>query len=121
MKLVAFFLLIASGMVYAQSTQTSFPDGSEILSQDNLKESLSDKVFAVNVSQGPAWRWEFKSNGYHYLNVGNFNDSGKWSTKGSTVCTEGRRIEASCNEVRVQAKELYLKRDNGEVVKLVVK
>ena len=34
------------------------------------------------------------------------------------MCSEGKQIKSGCNEVRALGTDLYLKRDNGEVVKM---
>ncbi|MEN9539723.1 MAG: hypothetical protein RLZZ126_1958 [Pseudomonadota bacterium] len=96
----------------------SFPEGGAPLAPDALSGSVSGKVFAVKPAQGSVWRWQFDANGYFFINIGNFKDSGKWSAKDSALCTEGRQIKFSCNEVRMAGGSLYLKRDSGEVVKL---
>lgn len=97
-----------------------FPEGSSSLAPEALSIAIADKVFSVKTAQGSVWRWQFKSDGYHFINIGNFSDSGKWSTKEGSLCTEGRQIKFSCNEVRALGTGLFLKRDNGEVVKLVI-
>ena len=54
-----------------------------------------------------------------FLNVGNYSNSGKWSTKDSSVC-QGTGKSTGCNEIRSKDNVLYLKRDSGEVVALQV-
>lgn len=112
------FAAALCGLVQPALAQ-DFPAGSAPLAPENLESTLSGKVFSVKPASGDVWRWQFNANGYHYINIGSFSDSGKWSTKESALCTEGRQIKFSCNEVRAVAGELYLKRDSGEVVKLV--
>ena len=105
---------------FAQSALAQdFPEGNAPLTPESLTNAVSGKVFSVKPAQGSTWRWQFNGNGYFYINIGNFSDSGKWSTKDSALCTEGSKIKFSCNEVRAAGGELYLKRDSGEVVKLV--
>jgi hypothetical protein len=120
MKYLALPILLISSMAWAQSSPTEFPDGATAVAPEALKGSVADKVFAVKPSKGPTWRWQFNANGYFFINIGNFSDSGKWEAKDSSLCTEGKQIKASCNEVRAKGAELYLKRDNGEVVRLEV-
>jgi hypothetical protein len=117
MKFAALALL-AVLPTWAHATPTEFPEGAMPVEESQLKELLSGKVFTVNVASGPAWRWQFNGNGYVFINIGSFSDGGQWRTQGSTLCTEGRKIKASCNEMRAVGNELYLKRDNGEVVRL---
>jgi hypothetical protein len=112
-------LLVLAGAAQAASAPTNFPDGSANLAPDALRAAIADKVFSVQAAEGPQWRWQFKGNGYFFINIGNFSDSGKWSTQGSSLCTEGHKIAASCNAVREKDGTLYLKRDSGEIVKMV--
>lgn len=104
----------------AQTAPTEFPEGATALTPDALQESLAGKVFTVAPATGTPWRWQFNGNGYFFINIGGFSDSGKWHTKDSALCSEGRHIKASCNEVRSAGGVLHLKRDNGEVVELAV-
>lgn len=99
----------------ATAQTTTFPEGAEPLASETLREALAGKVFSITPAKGPTWRWEFKANGYFFLNVGSFSDSGKWSTKESSVCQDtGKNM--GCNEMRQKDGTLHLKRDNGEVV-----
>ena len=86
-----------------------------------LKTAVEDKVFTVEPAKGTPWRLQYNANGYFYVNVGNFADSGKWSAKDSTLCTEGKQIRYFCNEFRMKDGVLFMKRENGEVVKFTPK
>ena len=119
MKFPILFLVVASTWATAQSTSTEFPTTAEQLSAEKLTEELAGKVYGVQPTQGPKWRWQFNSNGYFYINIGEFSDGGKWSAKGSSLCSEGKKITASCNEIRKDGSVLYLKRDSGEIVKML--
>ena len=118
MKLMPVFLVLASSVAFAQSIPTDFPEGATTFGTDALKSAVSGKVFTVKAAKGPNWRWQFNPDGFFYINVGSFSDSGKWSTKESALCSEGRQIKYSCNEVRAHGADLYLKRDSGEVVRM---
>ena len=96
-----------------------FPEGSATLSPESVSSAVSGKVFSVKPAQGSTWRWQFKTDGNFFINIGSFSDSGKWTAKDSSLCTEGRQIKYSCNEVRTVGPDFLLKRDNGEIVKLV--
>lgn len=113
-------LLFAGFAVMAQAMTTKFPDGSEELSTEALQSAVADKTFTVQPEQGPAWKWQLKANGYYYINIGNWSDSGTWNSKGSMLCSAGHKVYSpSCDEVRVKEGQLFLKRDSGEIVKLV--
>ena len=81
-----------------------------------LQSVLSGKIFLVKVDKSPVWRWQFNSDGSFTIDIGNYNDSGKWNIKESSVCQESKRGNSGCNEIRVKENILYLKRDNDEIV-----
>ncbi|MBU6259814.1 MAG: hypothetical protein KGL18_20180 [Burkholderiales bacterium] len=120
MKSSVLSLWFVSTLACAQSVPTEFPQQAAPMAPQALTAALAGKVYSVKPAKGPDWRWQFKADGYFFINVGNFSDSGKWSVKDSALCSEGRYIKASCNEVRVDGHDLYLKRDSGEVVKMTV-
>lgn len=121
MRFALVAILFATSAALAQAPSAEFPDGASALSPERLQESIAGKVFSVKPASGPDWRWQFKPDGYFFINVGTFADSGKWSVKESALCTEGSRIKFSCNEVRLVGAELHLKRDSGEIVRLQAK
>jgi hypothetical protein len=117
-RLVMSLLCTAACQAIAQTAPTTFPAESVPLAPAALQETLAGQTYTVKLADGANWRWQFNSNGYFFFNSGGFSDTGKWSTKESALCSEGKKIAASCNEVRQQGADLYLKRDNGDVVKM---
>ena len=118
MRIATAVLVLLSTSAAAQDTPTQFPDGASPLSTEALTQALAGKLFAAQPVSGPPWRLQYKDDGYVYVNIGNFSDTGKWHAKDSSVCSEGRKFPRSCNEVRVKDGGLFLKRDSGEVIKL---
>mgnify|MGYP001003140650 CR=1 FL=1 len=108
----------AASCAFSQTATGGFPDGAMPLAPDDLAKALGDKLFHVQPASGPAWRLQYNANGYWFVNVGTFSDTGKWSVKDSTICAEGKQIAASCSDVRTKDGALYLKRGSGEIVKL---
>lgn len=103
----------------AAAMTTSFPAGSSELTADALRADVAGKNFVVQPAQGPQWNWQIRDNGYYYINIGSFSDSGTWNVKDSTLCSSGHKVQTgTCNEVRIKDGVLYLKRDNGEVVEM---
>lgn len=98
---------------FAQGTMP--PDATPLTAKD-LRDTLAGKVFKVKGSSGPDWRFQFNDNGYYFLNVGQWSDSGKWRTEDGKLCTEPRTSNAGCNDMRVAAGRLFLKRSNGAIV-----
>ena len=115
---LVFSALLALGTSSMAQTM-AFPEGAEPLTPEALGAALSGKVFAVNPAKGPTWRWQFDANGQFSINIGNYSDSGKWSTKESSICQQTPK-NSGCNEIRGKDNVLYLKRDSGEVVALKV-
>ena len=111
-------LLAAAAMTMGTSALaqlTDFPEGAEPLAPEALRAALVDKVFSITPAKGPAWRWEFKDNGYFFLNAGSFYNSGKWSTKDSSLCQDSGKT-MGCNPMRQKDGVLYIKRDSGETL-----
>ena len=120
MKSPMLSLCLVSTLACAQSVPTEFPEQAVAVTPPTLTAALADKVYSVKTAKGAVWRWQFKADGYFFINVGSFSDSGKWSAKDSALCTEAKQIKAGCNEVRADGQDLYLKRDNGEVIKMTL-
>ncbi|QNP59530.1 hypothetical protein [Paenacidovorax monticola] len=110
---MALALLGASAAATAQTT--TYPEGAELLTQEALREALAGKVFSTAPARGPQWQWQFKPDGRFFLSVGSYSDSGKWSTKESSLCLDSAK-NVGCNEMRQKDNVLYLKRNSGEVV-----
>ncbi|WP_369641757.1 hypothetical protein [Acidovorax sp. A79] len=113
-------LLLTSAAAMVLSTSalaqtTDFPEGAEQLTQEALREALAGKVFSMTPAKGPDWRWQFDNNGYFFFNAGSYTNSGKWSTKDSTVCQDTGKT-TGCNPMRQKDGVLYLKRGNGELL-----
>ena len=94
-----------------------FPAEAKLLTAETLRLRLAGKVFNVKTAGGAAWRLQFQADGYYFINVGNYSDSGKWRTEESGLCTEPQRRPAACNQMRLAGDALYMQRDSGEIVK----
>jgi hypothetical protein len=121
MKPIAWIFLATVSCASAQGAPPqAIPDDATAPSAEQLKAMLSGKVFRVKVADGSSWRLDYRGNGYWYVDTStNFRDSGKWRTEDGKLCTEGRAVRAACNDIRIQADVIYLRRDSGEVIRLV--
>jgi hypothetical protein len=120
-KVIGFCIVFFSVSVLAQSAiPTAFPEGAISATVDQLKTRLTDRVFGAKMTNGDDWRFEYKSNGYFFLNTGRgYADSGKWRVEEGKVCAEMQKTGPSCSEMRIVNDVLYMKRaSNGEVVAL---
>lgn len=97
-----------------------FPPNATSVSADQLKARLTDRVYGARMSDGKDWRYEWKSNGYAFINISNgYSDSGKWRVEDGKICVELTKTGSSCSDVRLLGDVLYLKRaSNGEVIEL---
>jgi hypothetical protein len=121
-KLSVYALVAALACLSSTVSAQDFPEPNSAPSAADLKSLVSGQVFTVAVTDGTTWRWQFNGNGYYYINISNgFSDTGEWRVEDGKLCTKGKRIPASCNDVRLSGEKLLLKRDNGEIVHLVVK
>ena len=122
MRAMASVLLAAATQAFAQSAPTAFPADALPLTPSALQQMLAGKAYTSKLTDGSSWRWQFNSDGSFFFNAENFRgrfaSAGKWSTKESTMCSEGREIPAGCNEIRQLGSDLFLQRKDGEVVRM---
>lgn len=99
---------------------TTFPDGAVPATAEQLKARLTDRVYGARMTNGDDWRFEYKANGYFFLNTGRgYADSGKWRVEEGKFCAEMQKTGAACSEMRIVNDVPYMKRaSNGEVVAL---
>lgn len=116
MKFIAAALALATSCSIAQTTVVDFQDGAALLTEEELKAAVTGKVLTATDAKGTRWRLQFNANGYFFINVGNFSDSGKWSVKDTTICTVPSRIRAYCNHYRSKDGRLLMKRESGEII-----
>lgn len=111
-RLFARFALLACATTAAAQ---DFPQGSIAPGAAELRQLIAGKVFSVKTATS-TWRLQINDNGYFYINVGNFSDSGTWTAEDGKWCTTPQKGKPSCNEMRTSGGSLLMKRDNGEVV-----
>ena len=116
------FVLLAPTLALAQAAfPTEWPSGAQPLTAEALKQRLVGKTFVGKSLTSPDVRIEYQET-YAYLNTGDFSDSGKWRTEGSTVCNEWKKLRHACSEIRAVGDVLYVKRaNNGEIMAFVTK
>jgi len=116
-------IIFATGCLAAlplANAEPGFPDGSVAGSASDIQQRFSGKTFNVKLADGGTWHVEYKADGGFSLKMNNgFSDSGEWKAEDGKICSKGRRIGSSCNEVRTTADAIFLKRDSGEIVEFV--
>ncbi|WP_439519378.1 hypothetical protein [Hydrogenophaga sp.] len=112
-KFFAALMLLSAAML---AHAAEFPEGATAPTSAELRQFLEGKVFTSKYANGVGLRYDFKSNGYIFVNVTTgANLSGKWSVKDGQLCTDIQGT-ATCNDVRMANNILVLKRINGEIV-----
>jgi hypothetical protein len=110
-------LMLLSAALLAHADE--FPEGATTPTSAELRQFLDGKVFTTKYANGVGLRYDFRPNGYIFVNVTNgANVSGKWSLKDGQICTEIQGT-AQCSEVRMAKNVLVLKRINGEIISFV--
>lgn len=117
---------IVSAVCVSAAAQNSvpsvFPDDAAAPSAGELKAKLSGRTFDVKLADGGSWRLEYKANGYFFVNTSTgFSDTGEWRTEDGRLCYTARKLKPGCNEMRLKAEGIYLKRDSGEIVQYVAR
>ncbi len=117
-QLLCVAALLGPATVLAQASfPTEFPQESASLEAAVLKQALTGKTFVITPVGGAPYRLQYDDS-YVFVNSGSVKDSGRWRTDGSSVCFEWKRLPGGCGEVRAAGSVLYLKRTNGEVVRM---
>ena len=101
--------------------ETTFPEGVDTPTADQLQARLRDQVFTGAVSTGIGWRMDFKASGHIFSNLSNgARDSGTWRAEDGRLCITYRGpFPSSCADIRTSPDTVYYKRAiNGEIVKL---
>lgn len=123
MKNLAFIvpclLICLASPSYGQQPAT-FPPEAKVVTGDGLKALVSGKTFRAQPSSGPAWKIQYRDNGFAYLDVANgYRDTGKWRIDGGMLCADWQKTAnpTPCNEVReISPGTLILLRGNGELL-----
>lgn len=115
---LAALLLLPAAIAFAQAN--GFPADVTTPSAADIQQHLSGKAFDIKLGDGSAWHVQYDTSGnYDFKSSKGFADHGDWQAQDGKVCSKGSKIPYSCNDVRMKGNDMYLKRDNGEVVEFV--
>lgn len=119
MRRLAAPLLLAT--LAAQATEPgNFPDGATAPAAEAVRQHLAGRVFQVALADGTRWRLQYMGNGYMFVDTSTgFKGNGEWRTEEGKVCSQLRGRPGGCNEVRMHEGVLHLKRDSGEIIRLL--
>jgi len=116
-KLLAFLLLMPT-LAFADGA--AFPEGSNAPSASDIQQHLSGKAFDIKLADGTLWHVQYGSSGdFDFKSSKGFSDHGDWHAEDGKICSKGIKIPYSCNDVRMKGDDLYLKRDNNEIIQFV--
>jgi len=115
-KLARFTAYLALCLIPVATSAQEFPAGSTTPTAAELRQHIAGKVFSVKTATS-TWRLQINDNGYYFVNVGNYADTGSWTAEDGRWCTKPQKTSAACNDVRISDGVLLLKRSNGEVVR----
>jgi hypothetical protein len=116
--LLAALLLIPAAAALAQGT--AFPDDAITPSAADIQQRLTGKAFDIKIGDGSMWHVQYGDGGtYDFKSSKGFADHGNWNAEDGKICSKGSKLPYSCNKVRMKGADLYLKRDNGEIVQFV--
>ncbi len=121
MRILPFVFLAPTFALAQVAFPIDWPSGARPLTAETLRQRLVGKTFVGKSATTPELRIEYQET-YAYLNIGDYSDSGKWRTEGSTVCNEWKKSRPGCSEFRAVGEALYVKRaNNGEIMTLLPK
>jgi hypothetical protein len=111
-------LLMPAATALAQGTD--FPDGATTPSASDIQQRLTGKTFDIKLGDGSMWHVQYgEGSSFDFKSSKGFADHGEWKAEDGKICSKGSKIPYSCNDVRMKGADLYLKRDNGEIVQFV--
>lgn len=97
-----------------------FPVDATSPSAADLRERLAGKVFNVKNADGSSFRIDFRSNGYYFFDTSTgFRGAGEWRAEDGRMCskTQGRDRDFICNDARVSADLVHVRRTSGELIR----
>lgn len=113
---------IALALAWPEAKAAEFPDGMATPAADQVNEAVKGKTFEATLADGQTWRVQYNSFGYAFFNNSRgYKDDGEWTAEVGKVCMKWKKLGLSFNEVRLTPEGVLLRRDNGEIVKMVVK
>ncbi|WP_175716579.1 hypothetical protein [Burkholderia anthina] len=116
-RLLALLLL---SPVIAFAGPADFPEGSAAPGAPDIQQRLSGRTFDIRLADDTQCHVRYGNNGdYDFKSSQGFTDHGDWKAGDGRICSKGRKIPHACNDVRVKGDDLYLTRDNGEIIQFV--
>ncbi len=116
-------LVVACAAPLAAIAQT-FPHDAVAPSDEELRLRITGKTFHATLSGGGRWEVNYRPGG-GFTGKTKFkpdgpedDDEAGWTTQNGKLCRVDLEGATVCNEVRKQGSDLYVQRDDGQVVKI---
>ena len=124
MKTIALSSLIGAallaGCASAPPPQADFPPGARAPAATEAASLLRGKSFTLANPNGSSTRVDHAADasGGVAIYFSGRSDSGTWRAEDGRICFQFQVLPSNCNEVRLLGSELYMKRSNGDVVRV---
>jgi hypothetical protein len=102
---------------FAQGAANSFPPSSVPATAQELSAYLSGKALHATYADGTKVQAKYGADGSLTASAPGFYDTGQWRAEDGKLCGSLRKMGPFCNEARIDAGALFLRRMNGEVVR----
>jgi hypothetical protein len=119
MRSAFFALLLAASAAIAQDQPLKdFPPDATAPNGQALREYLTGKTFVGKFASGAVVTTQFSADGKLKSTVSTGGvDTGEWKAEDGKLCGSLRKAGAFCNDARIAAPTLWLRRMNGEIVR----
>ena len=104
-------------VTFAQVGANAFPPSSVPATAQELSAYLSGNAFHATYADGTKVQTKYGADGSLAASAPGFYDTGQWRVEDGKLCGALRKIGPFCNEARLNAGALFLRRMNGEVVR----
>jgi hypothetical protein len=101
----------------AGNRTSGFPPTVTIPTAQELNAVLSNKSFRATYADGTPVRAKYGADGGLSVNAPGFYDTGRWKAEDGKLCGSLRKLGEFCNDARLDAGALYLRRMSGEIVR----
>ncbi|WP_225783284.1 hypothetical protein [Xenophilus sp. Marseille-Q4582] len=120
--LITLLPLLLAGCAATAPPARDFPAGVRAPSASELAGLLRGKSFTFTAGNGVAVRTDYaaEADGVTAYFSGR-SDRGTWRTEDGKVCFQFKVIPSVCNDVRLAGPDMYLRRANGEVVRVTAR
>ncbi len=97
---------------------TDFPAGARTPSAAEVAAALGGKSFNVPGPRGMIRSdYAVQANGLAVFYPGG-SDTGTWRAEEGRICMAFKKLQSVCNDMRLAGSDIYMKRSNGDVVRM---